>query len=146
MNERQRVAWVTGGSRGIGQAIAERLPLLALSGAASALTFQAQHGGAAVVDTTFLSPGVRLTHAAVSFTAYLYKTLWPRALALYYPHPLVAPAWWEFWGALLLLVAISAAAVVQLRRRPYIAVGWFWFIGMLVPVIGLVQVGEQSLP
>jgi lipoprotein NlpI len=125
--------------------IAEKLPLLALSAASIVMTFRAQRTGGSVVAVWFISPALRLANAVVSYVAYVGKTLWPTNLAIYYPHRLGELPGWHIGGAAVLLVAISATVLLQLRRRPALAVGWFWYLGMLLPVIGLVQVGQQAM-
>jgi Tfp pilus assembly protein PilF len=93
----------------------------------------------------------RLSNAVTSYVRYLGKMFWPTDLAILYPHParhyLLIDAWpaWEAALGGLLLVMISVLCLRELSRRPYLAVGWFWFLGTLVPVIGLVQVGEQAM-
>jgi len=119
----------------------EKMPFFILSGISSLLTFLAQHG--AQVPFTQLPVSDRLANALVSYARYLGKAIWPANLAVHYPPtrwPAAAVA-----GAALLVVTLTLSAVVQWRRRPYLAVGWFWFLGMLVPVIGLIQVGGQSM-
>jgi Tfp pilus assembly protein PilF len=92
-----------------------------------------------------------VANAPVSYVRYLGKMLWPTNLAPIYPHPasryFLSDQWpeWQVWVAALLLVFLSALGIAELRRRPYLAVGWFWFFGMMIPVIGLVQVGEQAM-
>jgi tetratricopeptide (TPR) repeat protein len=124
--------------------ILEKLPLLALAIVASAITFATQKKGGAistVEERAALS--TRLANAVVSYLRYVGKFAWPRDLEVFYPYRL--------WSAQLVLVsaiallAVTIAALLLLRRRPYIAVGWFWFLGTLVPVIGMVQVGAQSM-
>jgi tetratricopeptide (TPR) repeat protein len=115
-----------------------------LSAASSAVTFVAQGRASAVADMTTFTPGVRVSNALLSIVDYLGKTVWPAALAVYYPHPLEVAPPLELAGAALVLAGVSAAALALVRRRPFLAVGWFWFLGMLVPVIGIVQVGLQG--
>ena len=86
----------------------------------------------------------RLGNAVVSYVRYLVKAVWPANLSPFYPHPGGSLAGWQVAGAVMMLVAISAA-VIGLRRRRYLAVGWFWFVGTLVPMIGLVQVNRQAM-
>jgi tetratricopeptide (TPR) repeat protein len=125
--------------------ILEKLLLLALSGAVSFVTFQVQkHGGAvAKLGSTYSLPN-RLGNAVVSYPRYLGKTFWPTDLSVFYPHPGSWPAWQVAASGVLLLL-LSAFAIALARRWPYVFVGWFWFLGMLVPVIGIVQVGWQSI-
>jgi tetratricopeptide (TPR) repeat protein len=118
----------------------EKLPLFALSIASSIVTFFVQRAGGAI-RTFPLS--LRLENALISYAAYLGQTFWPSHLAVFYPYPL-SPAPWQAVAALLVVAGISLLALLTLRTRPYLAVGWLWYLGTLVPVIGLVQVGSQS--
>jgi tetratricopeptide (TPR) repeat protein len=88
--------------------------------------------------------GLRLENALVSYVGYIAKTLWPHPLSVYYPHPGEISIWTAI-GAGLLLLGLSFLAIRAGRRYPYLPVGWLWFLGTLVPVIGLVQVGEQAM-
>ena len=125
--------------------VVEKLPLFALVAASMIITFLAQsHGGA--VRTFAHDPfALRLSNAVVSYAKYLLLTFWPHNLAVYYP---LAPAGipvWQIIGAAFLLTGITAFCLFQRRIRPYLIVGWLWFLGTLVPVIGLVQVGGQIM-
>ena len=124
--------------------LVEKLPLFGLSAASCAVTFAAQGRAQAVADMTTLTLGVRVSNALVSVAEYLRQAAWPAALAVYYPHPLEVAPPWRLAGGLLLLTGVSAAVLALARRRPCAAVGWLWFLGMLVPVIGIVQVGLQA--
>jgi protein O-mannosyl-transferase len=121
----------------------EKVPLLAMAAAASVLTFLAQRNYGAVISLTRLPLWARAANAAIAYASYLWKAFWPTNLAVLYPprppNPGVALA------AALVLAAITAAAWRWVKRRPYLAVGWLWYLGMLVPVIGLVQVGIQAM-
>jgi tetratricopeptide (TPR) repeat protein len=123
--------------------ILEKLPLFALVAASSIMAFITQRHGGAMKYAEQLPFLTRLANAPVVYVTYLGKTVWPTALALFYPYT-ERPVW-QAVLATALLAAITAGVVWQIRRRPYLAVGWFWYLGMLVPVIGLVQVGEQSM-
>jgi tetratricopeptide (TPR) repeat protein len=128
--------------------LTEKIPLLVLSAASSAVTYMAQSHGGAVNPQEYVSVGMRISNAAVSYAVYLRKTVWPASLAVFYPHPVSVGAKIPVWhtaGAVLLLGAVSFLALREGRRRPFIAVGWLWFLGTLVPVIGLVPVGAQAL-
>ncbi len=120
----------------------EKLPLLALAVAAGVATILAQGEVMTVSEEAPL--GLRAANAAVSYAAYLDKTVVPVELAVYYPFPAAIPAW-KTIGAGLLLIGLSALALTTMRRAPYLAVGWFWFLGTLVPVIGLLKVGNQAM-
>ena len=126
------------------RAVLEKVPLLALAVVASVLTYLAQHG-VATVPFDRLPLGVRISNALVSLVTYASKAIWPAGLAAFYPHPGDALAGWKPLAASALLAAATAVAIAQWRRRPYLVVGWLWYLGMLVPVIGLVQVGSQAL-
>jgi len=120
----------------------EKLPLLALSAASSLITLRYQETSLAPLDAVPWS--LRAANALVSYVAYLGKLFWPRDLAVFYPIPPAIPLW-KAAGAALLLAAITALAVWRTRREPWLPTGWLWFLGTLVPVIGLVQVGRQAM-
>src|SRR6185436_15024218 len=120
----------------------EKIPLFALSAASSAVTVFAQQGSLATLQA--VPAGRRVGNALVSYVVYLAKTFWPAKLAVFYPLPLIIPPWKPL-AAGALLAAITALALWRIRRQPYLAVGWLWFLGMLVPVIGFVQVGRQAM-
>ena len=122
----------------------EKLPLFALVALSSVVTFLAQSRGGGVSSLEVLPLSERLGHAAVSVATYLRMLVWPAGLAVFYPHR-GAPAPLELAGAILLLAALTFAAWRARRSAPFLLVGWLWFVGTLVPVIGLVQVGEQSV-
>jgi Tfp pilus assembly protein PilF len=124
--------------------LAEKLPLFLLAGIAALVTFQVQSQGGALRSPVDYPLGVRAANALLSVLAYLRDTVWPRHLAALYPHPRVLPPLWQLAGAAAVLVAISLAAVRGARRAPWLGVGWLWFLGMLVPVSGLVQAGLQG--
>jgi tetratricopeptide (TPR) repeat protein len=122
----------------------EKLPFFALAAASSIVTFLVQRRAGAVAAVTALPLGLRLENALVSCLLYLAKTVWPARLAVFYPYRHHVSEDLLVLSAVVLL-AISALAWFSLRTRPYLAVGWLWFLGMLVPVIGIVQVGTQSM-
>ena len=117
----------------------EKAPFLALSAASIVITLQVQEP-----SRTHLALGARVANAAISYVRYLGKTFWPRNLAIIYPHPMHWPLW-QTISSVILLATVSITVLWRARRQPYLAVGWFWFMGMLVPVIGLVQVGLQAM-
>lgn len=122
--------------------VLEKVPLLLLSAASGWITIVAQH--AAVRSFQELPFSVRAENAIVSYARYLWKMVWPARLAALYPHPANALPLWQVTLSLVILIAITALALV-FREKRYLAVGWFWFLGTLVPVIGLVQVGEAAM-
>jgi tetratricopeptide (TPR) repeat protein len=124
--------------------LAEKAPLFALALAGSVATYIAQSRSGAVGDLARFPLGGRLANAVVSYVAYLGKLVWPADLAVFYPYHAALPLW-QVGGALLVLAAMTTLALRAVARRPYVAVGWFFYLGTLVPVIGLVQIGEQAL-
>jgi protein O-mannosyl-transferase len=121
-----------------------KLPLLALSLASAVITMQAQQSGGAIRTTAEVSFGARIATAIWAYAMYLWKMVWPARLAPLYPHPGDSLAAWQVLVAAAVLIAISAM-VWRLHAHRYLVVGWLWFLGTLVPVIGLVQVGEAAM-
>lgn len=130
---------------------AEKLPLLALALASSMATLMAQKS--VILALREMPPANRLANAVASYAFYLWKTFWPHGFAVYYPNPFdpgvvgpVAPAaWLAFGGGVLLLPAATWMVWQQRRDRAYLVTGWLWYLGTLVPVIGIVQVGMQGM-
>jgi tetratricopeptide (TPR) repeat protein len=128
----------------------EKLPLLGLVLASCLVTMHVQQAAGAVSTLDGLPLAWRLVNAPVATLMYLFKTIWPTQLASIYPHPADAPdarlGQWVLFGigATLFLAFISLVVLFKARSRPHLLVGWFWFLGMLVPVIGLMQVGNQA--
>jgi protein O-mannosyl-transferase len=120
----------------------EKVPFFALSLASSVVTFRVQREGGAV--STALTVGERIANAVVSYARYIRKMFWPDDLSVLYPHPGHWPLW-EVLACAALLVAVSVLVAMLGRGRPYLIAGWLWFLGTMVPVIGLVQVGIQSM-
>jgi tetratricopeptide (TPR) repeat protein len=123
----------------------EKLPFFALSFAASAITVLVQKAAGAVstLETTPLP--LRLMNAVATFARYLGKTLWPTHLAVFYPLHHASQPGLLVLGSLLLLALLTTWFLLCLQRSPWLAVGWFWFLGTLIPTIGLVQVGSQAM-
>ena len=122
----------------------EKLPLFILAAAGSIITVIAQHAGAAIRTTQEISVSARLKNVLVSYVRYLGKLFWPSQLAPMYPHPGDSlPGWQVVCAAALLLIV--TALVLQRHDRRYLTVGWFWFLGTLIPMIGIVTVGEQAM-
>lgn len=121
----------------------EKVPFFALTIAFCAITYLVQKNAGAVVALKYFPLPARLANAMVSYAHYLEKTFWPASLAMLYPYHHWTAG--QIAGSTALFVGISIAAVWVAPRKPYIFVGWFWFAGMLVPVIGLVQVGLQAM-
>jgi Tfp pilus assembly protein PilF len=122
----------------------EKIPLFALAGASCIATWWTQYQLGAVVSVQKVGIGLRLTNALISYCRYLGKAIWPANLSVLYPYAREWPLSQTTLAVIALLV-VSILAVRQLRSRPYLAVGWFWYLGTLVPVIGIVQVGSTGL-
>jgi tetratricopeptide (TPR) repeat protein len=119
----------------------EKLPLFALSAIASVIAYRIQSSTGAVTES--IPWQVRIAKALVSYLTYLRQTLWPADLAVFYPYPKTIQASHAAL-ALALILVVALVALRFWRSRPYLAVGWFWYLGTLIPVIGLVKIGEQS--
>jgi tetratricopeptide (TPR) repeat protein len=124
--------------------ILEKLPLLALSLGSAAITIIAQRAEA--MQSFEIYPfGGRLANAIYSYASYVWKTFWPAPLAFLYPYPRNGRAAWQLGLAALFLVSVSGLVWKLRRTAPYLAAGWLWYLGTLVPVIGLIQVGDQAM-
>jgi protein O-mannosyl-transferase len=134
----------TGGLPTWAWVIIEKVPLLIMAGLSIAITYHVQLKGGAMTYAIRCPLDVRVMNMPISYVTYLFKTLVPIHLAVFYPYN-HDPQVWQTGGAVLLIAVITGLVVWQIRRRPYLAVGWFWFLGTLVPVIGLVQVGAQAM-
>jgi len=132
----------------VSRLVVEKIPLLLLSAASILVTLRAQAAGSAVVSLASIPIGERLSNAINSLVKYLGQMVWPASLAVFYPHPVTLhaaiPAW-RLALSILLLCGLSLLALRQASRRPYLATGWLWYLGTLLPVIGLFQVGGQAL-
>src|SRR6266498_5997802 len=122
--------------------VAEKIQLIALSAVSSVITFLVQKG--AVGGTEELPILERINNAVVSYVLYIWQMLWPVDLAVFYPHPENRLPLWEVVSCFLVLICITVTAIAVRKQRPYLLTGWLWYLGMLVPVIGLVQVGWQG--
>src|ERR1700757_1277712 len=124
------------------QLVLEKIPLIVLSAVSSIVTFLAQRG--AIGWTEQLPVSARISNALVAYLVYIRQMFWPARLAVFYPHPENRLPIWQISLAFILLVGITTAAFVFRKKVRYFVTGWLWYLGMLVPVIGLVQVGWQG--
>ncbi len=124
-------------------ALRVKIPMLALSAAGATAAYLVQRGSGAVREVAQFPLGLRVENALVSYAIYIFKMFWPARLAVFYPYPNQVPVWQIALSALL-LAGISTAVLRERRSRPWLAVGWLWYLGTLVPVIGLIQVGTQA--
>ena len=128
----------------VGHLLFEKLPLVVMSVLVCVITVIAQKSGGSVAQISIVPLGQRIGNALVSYCQYLIKMFWPVDLAVFYPYPVNLIVDWKVAAAFAALLAITIV-VILLRRRRYLLVGWFWYLGTLVPVIGFVQVGGQAL-
>ncbi|HEX4265816.1 MAG TPA: tetratricopeptide repeat protein [Verrucomicrobiae bacterium] len=124
--------------------VLEKWPWFVLAAASSVVTFFAQKAGGAIQSTEYFPLTGRVTNAVTAYFEYVSKACWPAHLAVFYPLAHEQPAW-RLAVAVAFILGVSLAAVVTIRRLPFFLVGWLWFLGTLVPVIGLVQVGNQAM-
>jgi tetratricopeptide (TPR) repeat protein len=122
----------------------EKLPLLAIAFASCVLTYQAQQAGGSVRSIEAMGIGSRLLNSIVAYVTYIGMAIWPIDLAPIYPYPKQGWPEWRIAISVIVLVAFTGLAVWQRRKRPYLLAGWLWYLGTLVPVIGIVQVGNQA--
>lgn len=136
--------WPLKHSVSIGRLIMAKIPLLAMAAGSCAITLYAQHAGQAMEALGSLTLAQRAANAMVAYGDYLLKTIWPVTLAIVYPHPGDWPIR-RVIIAVVVVIGVSAISMALRRRQPHLLIGWLWFLGSLAPVIGLVQVGQQSM-
>lgn len=124
--------------------IVEKIPLFLVSAASSMVTLYVQQDGGAVGSLALYPLHLRIVNALVSYAGYIGKMVWPVNLAVVYPYPDVFPAW-QIWVACLMLSCMSFVALKNYKSRPWLLVGWLWYLGTLLPVIGFVQAGSQAM-
>jgi tetratricopeptide (TPR) repeat protein len=132
------------GGRQLARVLLEKLPLFALAAAASAVTLAAQRAGGALQDASLYPLWIRVGNFCEALAATVGQAFWPRGLAVFYPHPLANLSPWRVAIGAWLLVGVSLWALRRAGRRPAVAVGWLWFVGMLIPSSGLLQVGQAA--
>ena len=146
----RRIQWQpAGGIRQFGKLwiplVREKIPLFSLVAASMVVTYVAQAQGGAMTDLVTRPLSWRLANALVSYAKYLLLTFWPANLAILYPASRETASFWQWGGALVLLCLATAGALKNVRVRPYLIVGWLFFLGTLIPVIGLVRIGSQAM-
>ncbi len=122
----------------------EKLPLFSLSAASCMMTILAQRAGGAINSLEFFSLKIRVANALISYVTYMGKMFVPLKLAVFYPYPSSIPSW-KILCACIILISISFFVIKAVKTQPYLLFGWLWYLGTMVPVIGLVQVGIQSM-
>jgi Flp pilus assembly protein TadD len=121
--------------------ILEKVPLLILSVLSVSLTSLSVQRSGILISTTLVPMKLRIANGIVSYARYIGKLIWPQELAVFYPYPSMVPLW-QSVGAGLLLTGISFLVIRAWRKLPYLCIGWFWYLGTLIPAIGLVQAGQ----
>ncbi|MGH2567698.1 MAG: glycosyltransferase family 39 protein, partial [Bacteroidota bacterium] len=129
----------------VGNLLWEKLPLFTLVAISSNITYTVQQRGGAMSGEDSIAFTVRVANALVSYVEYVRMMVWPSGLAVFYPHFGETIPSWQVVGGAVLLCGITAVALRYGRQRPYLSVGWFWYVGTLLPVIGFVQVGAQAM-
>lgn len=122
----------------------EKIPFFILSVISGIITIIAQKEGGAISDPSVYPLGFRLANTALSYVLYLWKTAFPFNLAVFYPHPETIPLW-QSAGAVMILAAVSALSIRLAKSHPFLIVGWLWYLGTLLPVIGILKVGDQAM-
>jgi Flp pilus assembly protein TadD len=122
----------------------EKIPLFVFTTASSVVTFAVQQSGGAVGSFVAYPLNIRIANALVTYVSYIGKMIWPYHLAVFYPHPHAFP-WFQVAGSCVLIVFIFFVVFLAVKRYPWLAVGWLWYIITLIPVIGLVQIGSQAM-
>ncbi len=128
-------------ARGFAALVKEKIPLFAICAVDAAITLIAQHAASGTAGPYTLP--LRMKNALTSYVQYMGQAFWPAHLAILYIHPLQSLRWWQALAALLVLLAISALVIAN-RSHRYLIVGWLWFLGTLIPMIGVVQVYLQA--
>jgi tetratricopeptide (TPR) repeat protein len=142
---RRKIAFIAVRPRNtISLLILEKIPFITLTIIISAITFFTEQKFSAIVSLKKLSLYARIENALVSYVEYISKMIFPVNLAVFYPHPIALPLW-QVSLCLLLLICISVIVLYYIKKYPYLIVGWFWYLGTLVPVIGLIQVGSHAM-
>jgi len=124
--------------------LGEKAPFFLLAIVSSIITLWAQNKGGAIASLQKIPVAERLSNAIASYVSYLGKTFWPVDLAVFYPYE-HSFLFWQFLVSCFILIGITIVVIYSIKKLPFLFVGWFWYLGTLIPVIGLVQVGRQAL-
>jgi protein O-mannosyl-transferase len=137
--------WACWEPRSSARLLVEKLPLFILTGISSLATYVVVRRAGDVPGLDSIPLDLRIGNSLVSYVKYMEKTIWPMDLACLYPHPMDALSFWLVAGSFILLGGISLLVFFHAKRHPYLPVGWLWYLGTLIPVIGLVHVGAQGM-
>lgn len=132
-------------SQMIGRLIWEKLPFIFLTIVSSIITFWAQNRENGLVEFRVLSFTERLSHSIISYIAYLGKIFWPVDLVVYYPYNYLSISSGKVLIAVIMIISITATVFYYRKKMPYLSIGWFWYLGTLLPVVGLVQANSQAM-
>jgi len=124
--------------------LAEKVPMFGLAGAVAVVTYAIQRAGGVLSELSHIPPPYRLANASISYVTYIEKLIWPSGLAVFYPHPAANFSVVRLAISIPVLLLLSTLCIYLGRRQRYLAVGWLWHLGLLVPVIGLIQAGAQA--
>ncbi|MCX5848923.1 MAG: tetratricopeptide repeat protein [Deltaproteobacteria bacterium] len=127
-----------------GRLVWEKIPFFILTIASSIITYWGQHKVTAVVPTETLTLPTRISNAIVSYAAYVEKFIWPLNLAVFYPYDSFLPLW-KILTSGLILILITSAVLYYIKKLPFLFTGWFWYLGTMIPLIGLIQVGAHAM-
>ncbi len=142
--ENQASASKAGFSKSAAALVKEKIPLFIIVAASGVVTFVVQQNSGAVAPLEIIPTGFRTANALVSYFSYLIRMFWPHNLSVFYPYPETIP-WWKIASAVATLLTVSYLTIRYAPRYPYLLVGWLWYLGTLVPVIGFLQVGLQAM-
>lgn len=131
--------------KNLGNVVFEKVPFFLLAAASSIVTYFVQQKGGAMVDMSVIAPAIRVANCVISYAKYLQILVWPTDLGVFYPYSWEQSSMSYAAAGAMLLIVITILAMLFGRRNKYLIVGWFWYLGTMVPVIGLVQVGMQSM-
>ena len=134
-----------GWSTGAWRLVFEKTPFFVIAAFSCIVTYVAQKHGGAMKATEQLPFGVRAANVPVAYVSYIWKSIWPRDLAVFYPHPVRSLPAWQVIGSVLFLTLVTIVLIRLARTHPYGIFGWLWYLGTLVPVIGIIQVGSQAM-
>ena len=134
--------WPLGRKEGLKRLVVEKLPLIAIAVLFSAIALAVQSRTGTVGNLTEFPLAVRVSNIPVSYVVYLAKTVWPSDLSAFYP--MAGPATWLVMLSITVLIGTTAAVFLVRQKRPYLLVGWMWYLLTLLPVIGLIQIGSQA--
>ena len=143
LEEKKRSVPLTDSSRTILQLLWEKMPFILLTIVSSIITYWGQKISGLIASQEYASFFVRIQNAIISYASFLWKTVWPVNLAIWYPYEFTVPLW-QFLFSSFILMGITVAVIYSVRKLPFLFVGWFWYLGTFIPMIGIVQLSTQA--